>query len=113
MPQNTHLEMIQASVEHVAQSTQEARPDTESLRQNAEEVARRLAWNPSVHSTRFFSARWSAMSAALRHVLRKVNDISRTPSDPDDLRWLRDNMPLFWAEIGNTRNTFKQIGRVP
>src|SRR6266699_3174002 len=81
--------------------------------QNAAEYARRLAWNPGVHKSRFFSVRWNAMAAALRPVLEKVNRTTRNPSDPDDLRWLRDNMPLLGAELGNTRNAFKRLRRLP
>jgi len=113
MPQNTHLEMIEAEAERVPQGAKEAAPDTDALRRNAEEVARRLAWNPGVHKSRFFSVRWNAMAAALRPVLEKVNRTTRNPSDPDDLRWLRDNMPLLGAELGNTRNAFKRLRRLP
>jgi hypothetical protein len=113
MPQNTHLDMIEAGADRVPQGANDSRPDAESLARNAEEVARRLAWNPSVHSSHFFSARWDAMASALRPVLDKVNRTPRTPSDPDDLRWLRDNMPLLWAEMGNTKNAFKQLRRLP
>ena len=113
MPQNTHLEMIEAEAERVPQGAKEAALDTDSLRRNAEEVARRLAWNPGVHKSPFFSVRWNAMAAALRPVLEKVNRTTRNPSDPDDLRWLRDNMPLLGAELGNTRNAFKRLRRLP
>src|SRR6266404_639667 len=113
MPQNTHLDMIEAGADRVPQGAKDSPPDSESLRRNADEVARRLAWNPSVHSSHFFSARWDAMASALRPVLDKVNRTPRTPLDPDDLRWLRDNMPLLWAEMGNTRNAFKRLRRLP
>src|SRR5260370_30951749 len=113
MPQNTHLEMIEADAERVPQGAKEAAPDTDSLRRNAEEVARRLAWNPGAHKSRFVSVRWNRMAAALGPVLEKVNRTTRNPSDPVDLRWLRDNMPLLGAELGTTRNAFKRLRRLP
>src|SRR5581483_10141116 len=59
------------------------------------------------------SVRWNALETVLRPALEKVNRTSRTASDPDDLRWLRDNMPLLWAELWNTRNAFKQHKHLP
>ena len=105
--------MMEAEAERMPQATPYARPDAETIRLNAEEVARRLAWNPSVRKSHFFSARWDAMASALRPLLDHVNGMSRSPSDPDDLRWLRDNMPLLWAEIGNTGNAFKLLRGLP
>jgi cyclic beta-1,2-glucan synthetase len=113
MPQNTHLEMIEAEATRVPEGVAKTPPEIEQLRHNAEEVARRLAWNPSIHASRFFDARWQSMSSALRPVLEKVSRMPRSPSDPDDLHWLRDNMPLLWAELGNTRNAFKLLHDLP
>ncbi len=113
MPNNTHLEMMEAGADRVPEGAQKTPPAPESLRRNAEEVARRLAWNPSVHSSDFFIARWQAMATGLRPVLEKVGRILPDPADSDDLRWLRDNMAMLWAEIGNTRNTFKGLRRLP
>ena len=113
MPQNTHLEMIEAEAERVPQGAKETAPDFESLRRNAEEIVRALAWNPGAHTSRFFSVRWNAMAAALRPVLERVNRTKRSASEADDIRWLRENMPLLWAELGNTKNAFKRLRRLP
>src|ERR1043165_1269020 len=113
MPQNTHIEMMEAEAERMPQATPYARPDAETIRLNAEEVARRLAWNPCVRKSHVFAARWDAMASALRPLLDHVNGMPRSPSDPHDLRWVRDNMPLLWAEIGNTGNAFKLLRGLP
>ncbi len=113
MPQNTHIEMIEAEAERVPQGAQEAAPDFDDLRRNAREVAPVLAWNPGVHTSHFFSERWNAMAAGLRPVLENVNRRPRSTGEPDDLRWLRENMPLLWAELGNTKNALKQLRRLP
>ena len=113
MPDNTHIEMIEAVAERVPEGAADAAPDLDQLRRKAEEVSKLLAWNPSVHTSHFFSARWNAMAAVLRPALEKVNDTPRDPADPDDLRWLRDNIALLWAELWNTRNAFKLLRRLP
>src|SRR5579864_47373 len=112
MPDNTHIEMIEAVAERVPEGATDAVPDLEQLRRSAEEVAKLLAWNPSVHTSHFFSARSNAMAAVLRPALEEVNDAPRDPEDPDDLRWLRDNMALLWAELWNTRNAFRMLRRL-
>jgi cyclic beta-1,2-glucan synthetase len=113
MPQNTHVEMADAEAMRMAETTKQPVADFASFRKNAEEVSRCLAWNPSVHASRFFSARWKAMAATLRPVLEKVARAKRKQPESDDHRWLRENLPLLWAELWNTRNAFKLLRRLP
>ncbi len=113
MPQNTHVEMADIEALRIAQEKKQPAADFTALRKNAEEVSRCLAWNPSVHASRFFSARWKAMAATLRPVLEKVGRAKRKQPEPDDLRWLRENLHLLWAELWNTRSAFKQLPRLP
>ena len=58
MPQNTHVEMADIEATRLAEEKKQPATDFTALRKNAEEVSRCLAWNPSVHASRFFSARW-------------------------------------------------------
>lgn len=88
-------------------------PDLVDLRRNAGELSQLLAWNPSVHTSHFFSVRWNAMASVLRPALEKVNKKAQAESDPDDLRWLRDNLYLLWSELWNTRNAFRLHKRLP
>lgn len=105
--------MLEADAARVPEGARGEHRDAELLRRNAEEVARRLAWNPGIAKSDFFSARWQAMSAVLKPVLEKVGRVPRDRSDPDDIHWLRDNTPLLWAELGNTKNAFKRLRRLP
>jgi hypothetical protein len=50
---------------------------------------------------------------ALKPALDKVNRTTRTKDDPDDLRWLRDNMAMLWAAVWNTRSAFKLLRNLP
>ncbi len=111
MPQNTHIEMAEAT--RIAKEKKRPAEDFASLRKNAEEIARCLAWNPSVHASRFFSTRWRVMAATLRPVLEKVGRRSRKLPESEDLRWIRENLHLLWAELWNTRNAFKKLRRLP
>jgi cyclic beta-1,2-glucan synthetase len=111
MPQDLHIEMAEAA--RIAEEKKRQGEDFTSLRKNAEEVARCLAWNPSVHASGFFSIRWKVMSATLRPVLEKVGRRSRKLPESEDLRWIRENLHLLWAELWNTRNAFKKLRRLP
>ena len=113
MPENTHIEMLESVMEHTPQGPVPRPPTPEQLRQGAEELSRLLAWNPGVHDSGFFTARWRAMYAALKPALDKVNRTTRTKDDPDDLRWLRDNMAMLWAAVWNTRSAFKLLRNLP
>jgi len=113
MPDNTHIETIEEVAEREPEGAATTPVDLDRLRQNAEEVSRLLAWNPSVHTSHFFSARWNAMSAVFRPAMDEVSKKPRSPSDPDDLHWLRDNSALLWAELWNIRNAFKALRRLP
>ena len=113
MPENTHIEIIESVAERVPEGATEPGPSLDQVRRNAEEVSKLLAWNPSVPTSHFFSARWNAMAAVLRPRLQQVNDTPRKSSEPDDLRWVRENLTLLWAELWNTRNAFKLLRRLP
>jgi hypothetical protein len=113
MPDNTHIETIEEVAEREPEGAATTPLDLDRLRQNAEEVSRLLAWNPSVHTSHFFSARWNAMSAVFRPAVDEASKKPRNPSDPDDLHWLRDNTAMLWAELWNTRNAFKALRRLP
>src|SRR5512133_442358 len=108
MPQNTHIEMAEAEAARI-QEQKRATPEFDALRKNAEEVSQRLAWNPSVHASGFFSGRWTAMAATLKPVLEKTGRRGRKLPESEDLRWLRENLHLLWAEFWNTRSAFKQL----
>ena len=113
MPENTHIELIETVAERVPEGAKDSGADLDQLRVRAEELSRLLAWNPSVRKSDFFTSRWRAMARALRPALDKVGRTPRTPQDADDLQWLRDNMPMLWAEVWNTRNAFKLLRNLP
>jgi hypothetical protein len=113
MPQNTHIELIEAEAERVPEGAKETAPDFERLRHNAEELSGLLAWNPSVQTSPFFTVRWNAMASVLRPVLEQVAKEGRTESESDDHRWLRENSTLLWSHLWNTKNAFKTLTRLP
>ena len=113
MPQNTHIDLIEADAERVPQGANKAAPDFANLQREAEELAGLLAWNPSVQTSAFFTVRWNAMAAVLRPVLEKVEKDGRSESETDDHRWLRENATLLWAQLTNTQKAFKPLNRLP
>src|SRR5207248_6379175 len=113
MPQDQQIESLEAAAERVPSGAAEFVLDLDKLRRGGDELSRVLAWNPSVHESHFFSVRWNAMASVLRPALEKIGKRDREDSDPDDLRWLRDNIHLLWSELWNTRNAFKLHKRLP
>ena len=113
MPQNTHIDLIEADAERVPQGAVKAAPDLADLQRQAEELAGLLAWNPSVQTSAFFTVRWNAMAAVLRPLLEKVEKDGRSESETDDHRWLRENATLLWAQLTNTQKAFKPLNRLP
>src|SRR5438874_801421 len=113
MPQDQQIESLEAAAERVPAGATEFVLDLEKLRRGGDELSRVLAWNPSVHGSHFFSVRWNAMASVLRPALEKIGKRERENSDPDDLRWLRDNIHLLWSELWNTRNAFKLHKKLP
>src|ERR1700722_11976206 len=97
MPQNTHINLIEADAERAPQGASKAAPDFAGLQRQAEELARVLAWNPSVQTSAFFTVRWNAMAAVLRPLLEKVEKTGRSESETDDHRWLGENATLLWS----------------
>jgi hypothetical protein len=113
MPQNTHIELIESEAERVPQGAKEAAPDFEHLRSSAAELSRLLAWNPGVQTSSFYTVRWNAMAVVLKPVLEQITKEGRTDSESDDHRWIRENTPLLGSHLGNTRNAFKLLNRMP
>jgi cyclic beta-1,2-glucan synthetase len=107
MPQDPQIESLEAAAERVPADAQDFAHDVVQLQHSGEELSKLLAWNPSVHTSHFFSVRWNAMSSVLRPTLEKISKKEREESDPDDLHWMRDNQYLLWSELWNTRNAFK------
>ena len=105
--------MIESEAERVPQGAKESAPNVDALRHGAEELARLLAWNPSVHTSAFFTVRWNAMSAVLQPVLEKVSSLPRPDPESDDHRWLRENSALLWSHLWSTRNAFKGLRKLP
>src|SRR5438046_7736163 len=113
MPQNTHIELIEAEVERVPQGARDSAPDFDHLRRSAEELSGLLAWNPSVQTSPFFMVRWNAMASVLRPILEKVSKTGRTDSETDDHRWIRENTPLLWSHLSSTQKAFQLLDRLP
>jgi len=112
LPQDPQIEILE-SISERKPAGAEFTPDLPKLRRSGEELSTLLAWNPSVHQSHFFLARWNAMASLLRPALEKVSKTPREDSDPDDLRWLRDSLHMLWSELWNTRNAFKQHKKIP
>jgi hypothetical protein len=86
---------------------------TEILRSSAADLARDLAWLPTIQDSRFLVDSWHALARRLEPLLAGLQKPLRRTKLSDDYRWLHDNLNLLSAELQNTGETLKSIGRLP
>jgi cyclic beta-1,2-glucan synthetase len=108
MPQNTHLELI----------TEEAAPspetvDLEVLRKHAAQLARDVRWIPGTFESGHFAERVRALDRALRPVLKPLRAPRPEGTLSDDFRWLHDHGKLLHTELRTSRETLKDVRRIP
>src|SRR5881392_1839380 len=113
MPQNTHLELVNAEIERLAEPVIESASETDVLAERAAELARKIAWLPNTRSSRPFSERCRALRSRLRPLLKAFS--SRRLREPvsDDYRWLYDNLRLVSTEAHSTIEDLKSLPKLP
>jgi cyclic beta-1,2-glucan glucanotransferase len=112
MPQNTHLEIMTAEAERLAEPDS-GFWDSPSLRLKAEELAQSLPWLPSVRSSHTFGQRCRALREALKPVFRATRSPLPEEGGSDDFRWLYDNVRLLDTEMQGVAEEFKRLKRIP
>ena len=113
MPQNTHLEIVTAESDRLAQSAWEP-SDLRLLRAKAEDLAHALAWLPGTQTSKTFAERYRAVRDKLRPVFRALE--SPPPAESgvaDDFRWLFDNVRLLPAELQNVADSLRELKKIP
>src|SRR3984893_16457073 len=111
MPQHTHIESAEA--ERPPEPPKETTPDLNALSVAAADLARRLAWLPGTHSSRFFRERSRPPARVLKPVLAAFH--GRLPEKPvgDDFHWLYDNIRLLHSDLHGIKDGFKSIRKLP
>src|SRR5438132_1677039 len=112
MPQNTHLKIIKAESESLAQVTHSIH-DPEKLHERATEVAGSLTWLPNTSKSAVFSKRIKAVEKALRPVFDALDAPPPAPPISDDFRWLYDNARLMYTDLTGIPTVLKPNLKIP
>jgi cyclic beta-1,2-glucan synthetase len=98
MPQNTHLELIGAEAERLAEFAHED-CDIELLRQKAADLACSLTPVPGVTSSPVLRGRCHSLKSNFKPLFSALESVPATSSVSDDFRWLYDNSRMLYAEL--------------
>ena len=98
MPQNTHLELIGAEAERLAEFAHED-CDIELLRQKAADLACSLTPVPGVTSSPVLRGRCHSLKSNFKPLFAALESVPATSSVSDDFRWLYDNSRMLYAEL--------------
>src|SRR5262249_21357639 len=112
MPQNTHLEIVNAESERWRETIHVAR-DPQQLHKAAEALAHSLIWLPNSSAPQDFVDRTAIVSEALNPVFAALDQPAPAVAISDDFRWLYDNGRLFYTELHNIEEAFNQEKHVP
>ena len=112
MPQNRHLEIINAETERLPEPGHDLH-DPQVLGSKAEELARALKWLPNTLSSPTFAQRTSALTHACKPIFKSLE--APPPEGPvsNDFRWLYDNGRLLYSELRNAEKTLKPRAKTP
>jgi cyclic beta-1,2-glucan synthetase len=113
MPQDTHLEFVNADAQPVSAPPADAVLEDNALTSHAAEMARKIAWVPNTHSARPFSERCRALGSQLRPILKAVSSRGLRQPIADDFRWLYDNLRLVATEMQGTIDDLKLLPKLP
>jgi hypothetical protein len=112
MPQNTHLEIINAESERWRETVHISR-DPQQLHDAAEALANSLVWLPNSTARQDFVHRTATVSGALKPVFAALDRPAPAVAISDDFRWLYDNGRLLYTELQNIGEAFHQENHVP
>jgi cyclic beta-1,2-glucan synthetase len=112
MPRNTHAEIIIGEEERQPERGVGASslPDLYSA---GTDFASRLGWLPGATSSNTFLDRCRRLKSALRPVFAQIDAKFRRSPASDDLRWLRDNGSLIYAQMVNLATEGKSLLKLP
>jgi hypothetical protein len=112
MPQNTHLEIVNAESERWRETVHVNR-DPQQLHDAANILAHNLVWLPNSSAPQDFVDRTAIVSAALKPIFAALDLPAPAVAISDDFRWLYDNGRLFYTELHNIEEAFHQEKHVP
>src|SRR5689334_4300462 len=101
MPQNTHLELIGAEAERLAEFAHED-CDIQLLREKAADLACSLSPLPELNSSSVLRGRCRVLKRDFKPLFAALESPPATSSVSDDFRWVYDNSRMLYAELQST-----------
>jgi cyclic beta-1,2-glucan synthetase len=84
-----------------------------ALRSSGAKLAAKLGWLPGTTSSRVFAERTRRVRSALKPILAAADaKFAQSPAS-DDLRWLRDNGSLVYAQMVSLGSEIKPLRKLP
>jgi cyclic beta-1,2-glucan glucanotransferase len=114
MPENTHLELENEEAERLQEASPSEGLDKQALFSHATELARSLAWVPSLRSSDSIYDRYRIVREAINSQLQPFR--AALPLDKpvsDDFRWLHDNVSLLDMELHAMSEALKPLRTTP
>jgi len=110
MPQNTHLEAINAEAERLPKPAHAAQ-NPQTIHEGAAQLAQSLTWLPNSPSSRTFAER----TRVLAHDFKPIFGTLELPAPDrisDDFRWLHDNSRVLYSELQKTARALKSRAKI-
>jgi hypothetical protein len=114
MAQNMYLELVNEDAERPHEASATDGEDTQALRSHAVQLARSLAWVPSLRSSDSILERCNVVRRAINSRLQPFR--AALPLDTpvsDDFRWLHDNVNLLDMELHGMGEGLKALRKAP
>jgi hypothetical protein len=100
MPQNTHLEAVNADTERLPEPVYAAH-NPQVIHEGAKKLAHALTWLPNCPSSQTFAERGDALKHDLKPIFSSLEAPSQELLANNDFRWLFDNGRLLYADLQN------------
>ena len=111
MPQNAHLETVNAEAERLPGPAHAAQ-NPQVIHEAAETLARTLTWLPNSPSSHTFAERSRALVHDFKPIFIALDRPAPKSPASEDFRWLYDNSRLLYAELQSATEALKPHARI-
>ena len=111
MPQNTHLEALNAESERLPEPDRAAQ-NPQAIHEGAEKLARALIWLPNCPSSHTFAERSRALVHDFKPIIEALERPAPKSPTSEDFRWLYDNGRLLYSELQNAVVALKTQAKI-
>jgi hypothetical protein len=114
MPQNTHVDLAEASERDFGSAGQDGARDAELIAAHAAECARSLVWMPDTRTSRRFAERLRTLARELDKLVAVMEKPSANQAgDSEEWGWLRDNVRLLRSAAAKLPDAERTLASLP